>query len=135
MRNRITFAVFILISLFPGYTMAQLVTISGYVRHAITDAGIENASVFEKRSEIGTISNKDGFFKLMLHQGKQNISFSEPGYKSFSESIILKSDTTLIIRLKPEVQTKSRHKNDSELQAGITSKKSANDDKRFHLFR
>lgn len=134
MRTTITFTILILMCVFPGYTHAQWITISGYVRHAITDAAIENVSVFEKHSEIGTISNKDGFFKLMLRQGHQNLSFSENGFKTFSESLILNSDTTLTIRLKPAIAAKNRHKADEELQAGVQKKKNGSEDKHFRLF-
>ena len=125
MKTTITFTVLLFMCVLPGYTYAQLITISGYVKHAITDVAIENASVFEKRSEIGTISNKEGFFKLMLHPGRQNISFSENGFKTFSESILLKNDTTVTISLKPEKQGKNAHKDDTALQAGLHKKKNS----------
>ena len=122
MKTTITFTVLILLCV-PGLTHAQWITISGYVKHAISDVAIENVSIFEKHSEIGTISNEEGFFKLMLHQGRQNLSFSENGYKTFSENLVLKSDTTLVIHLKPEISTKNRHKTDVELQAGAKKEK------------
>jgi len=123
MKTMITTSVLILMCIIPGYTYAQWVTISGYVTHAITGSGIENASVFEKHSEIGTISNKDGFFRLMLHPGHQNISFSEEGFKTISENIVLKSDTSVVITLKPVKADRNRHKNDASLQAGIQENK------------
>jgi len=129
MKTTIHFFTLILICILPEYSHAQLVSISGYVTHALTGAAVENASVFEKHSEIGTISNKEGFFKLMLHPGRQNLSFSEDGYKTFSENIVLKSDTTVVVHLKPETSSKSRHKNDAELQAGVGKKKNNNGDK------
>ena len=119
MKTMITTSVLLLMCIIPGYAHAQWVTISGYVTHAITGSAIENASVFEKHSEIGTISNKDGFFKLMLHPGHQNISFAEDGFKTISESIVLKSDTSVVITLKPVRTDRNRHKNDATLQAGI----------------
>ena len=134
MKTMISFTVFIILCVFPGYTHAQWITISGYVRHSVTDVAIENASIFEKHSEIGTISNRDGFFKLMLNQGRQNLSFSENGYKTFSESLVLKRDTTLIVHLKPEISPRNRHRSDTELEAGAQKKKNGGEDKRFHLF-
>jgi hypothetical protein len=131
MKTSITFSVFILICILPCYTQAQLVTISGYVTHAKTGSAIENVSVFEKHSEIGTISNKDGYFKLMLHPGHLNLSFSENGYKTLSENMVLKSDTSLVIHLKPEIADKNRQRNDADLQAGVNKKKISRGDKRF----
>jgi plasmid rolling circle replication initiator protein Rep len=115
----------------PGYTHAQFITISGYITHALTGVAIENVSVFEKHTEIGTISNKDGSFKLMLHPGRLNLSFSENGYKTFSENLVLKSDTTLVIQLKPELSAKNRHRNIDNLQAGLDKRKTSDEDKRF----
>ena len=131
MKTSISFCVFILMCVLPGYTHAQFITISGYVTHSLTGAAIENVSVFEKHTEIGTISNKDGFFKLMLQPGHFNLSFSENGYKTFSENMVLKSDTTMVIHLKPVLSDKNRHRNIENLQAGVDKKKISSADKRF----
>ncbi|HKI89450.1 MAG TPA: carboxypeptidase-like regulatory domain-containing protein [Draconibacterium sp.] len=131
MKTTISFSLFILICVLPDLTHAQLVTISGYVTHAFTGSAIENASVFEKHSEIGTISNKEGFFRLMLHPGHQNLSFSEDGYKTLSENIVLKCDTTIIVQLKPELSAKNRHRNDTELEAGARKNRNLRDTKHY----
>lgn len=131
MKNSITFSVFVLMCVLPVFSHAQIVTISGYVTHALTGAGIENVSVFEKHTEIGTISGEDGFFKLMLSPGRLNLTFSENGYKTFSENMVIKSDTTMVVYLKPDLSAKNRHRNTDILQAEVSKGKISNRDKRF----
>lgn len=131
MKTTISFLLFIVICVLPGITNAQLVTISGSITNAFTGMAIENVSVFEKCTDIGTISNKDGFFKLMLHPGRLNLTFSENGFKTISENLVLKSDTTLVIHLKPEISAKNRHHIEQLLQAGIDKKKNLKEEKHF----
>lgn len=118
MKISVSFSLFILMCVIPGLSHAQLVTISGYVTNTLTGSAIENVSVFEKRSEIGTISSKDGFFQLMLHPGKLNLSISENGFKSISENLVLKNDTTIVIQLKPQISAKNRNRNEEIMHAG-----------------
>lgn len=86
----------------PGIGQAQLLSVSGYVKDYVTDKALENASVYETVSGIGTISNNKGYYKLLLKPGKHHLVISSAGFERFSKDIVLPDDTTITVRLKPE---------------------------------
>lgn len=96
---------------------AQLVTISGKVTNSKSGEALENVSVFDQSSNIGTITNKNGFFKLALTKGPLEIKISDDGFKDYSRYIVLKNDTTLVVKLESEIQNKNRTKKQSSLQS------------------
>lgn len=100
----------VLFVLFPIYGKSQYVTVSGYVTHFLTGKAIENASVFEKSTGIGTISDGKGYFQLVLAPGNVNIIFDEEGFRPFNKQFTVKSDTTLFVQLKPEKWLKNQEK-------------------------
>ena len=127
MKTILTAHLLICIMLLPVFGKAQLVTISGNVIHSKSGKALENVSVFESSSNIGTITNESGFFKLELTGGELEIKITNSGFKEYSQQIILKNDTTLMVKLEPENQNKSRHKKQTNLHTGTkTSKKFSN---------
>lgn len=123
----------ILFILFPLLGKAQYVTVSGYISHFLTDKTIENATIFEKDSGIGTISDEEGYFKLMLLPGEINIMFNEDGFQPLTKQFKVYRDTTLVIKLKPEKWIKNQNKID--LQTKVESKqKESNSQRRFLFF-
>jgi hypothetical protein len=96
--------IFILITafVFPQHIQGQLLSVSGYVKNQLTGQVIENAAIYESISGIGTITNGDGYYRLLLNRGKQNLKISGLGYKSFSAAFTMTSDTIISIELKPE---------------------------------
>ncbi|MEN8116070.1 MAG: carboxypeptidase-like regulatory domain-containing protein [Bacteroidota bacterium] len=121
----LTHITFLLI-LLPGIGKSQLVTITGYVKHSIKDNALENVSIFESNSGIGTITNQNGFYKLVLKKGNSILSFTDDGFKEHIEQLELQSDTTLIIKLEPQKNGKDRPKKDVEIHAGAKTKKKPN---------
>ncbi len=112
------------IMLLPILGEAQLVTISGKVTNSKSGEALENVTIFELSSSIGTITNKNGFFKLALSKGAREIKISNDGFIEYSQQFVLKSDTTLMVKLVPEIQHKNRHKKQLSLHADAkTSKK------------
>ena len=103
--------------LLPILGEAQLVTISGKVTNSKSGEALENVTVFESVSNIGTITNESGFFKLALATGKLNIEITGSGFKEYSRQFELKSDTTLSVKLIPEIQHKNRYKKHADIQA------------------
>ncbi len=91
----------ILFGLFPFFTQAQYITVSGYVTNFLTGKAIENVNVFESHSGIGTITDKNGFFKLILKKSDMNISFAQNGFKSILQNYYGSKDTTLNIQMEP----------------------------------
>jgi len=109
----------------PGITWAQFVTISGYVNNSSNGKAIENVSVFEKNSGIGTISNQNGFYRLVLVKKDIDLRITNDGYKAFSSVMELNSDTTLVVKLEPRLNDKEQNKPD-DLHAGIQQSKKRN---------
>lgn len=101
----------------PMLGKTQLATISGKVTDSRNDKLLENVSIFESYSNIGTITNQEGYFKLELHTGELEINISIDGFKKFSKKMVLNCDTTLCVKLEPEVNFKNRNKRSSELHA------------------
>jgi hypothetical protein len=94
---------------------AQLIVVTGNVINEKTGSGLENVSVLESFSGIGTITNVSGFFSLMLKPGNAEFVITHSGYKDLSKKIVLHTDTTLTLLLVPQINPKSKTK-DAEHQ-------------------
>jgi hypothetical protein len=110
MKTNLFYSLLILFGFLPSFGNAQYVTVSGYVTHFLTGRAVENATIFEKNSRIGTITNEDGYYKLILAPGQMNFSFSENGFETYSDQFPVFSDTTIIVHLKPEKLVKDQDK-------------------------
>lgn len=86
--------------LFPRFAQAQLLSLSGYVKNFITGKPVENATIYEANTGIGTISNADGYYKLLLQKGKQELKVTSPGCQTYNYSFIMASDTIISVDLK-----------------------------------
>lgn len=91
-----------MVFLFPQVTEAQLLAVSGVVKNYISGQTIENATIFEANSGIGTITNSDGSYKLLLQKGDQNLKISSPGLADFTATFSMVRDTVISIDLKPQ---------------------------------
>lgn len=87
--------------IFPNAAQAQLLSLSGYVKNFITGEPIENAAIYEASSGIGTITNSDGYYKLLLQKGEQNLKITSAGNESFKTSFTMLADTIVSVELKP----------------------------------
>ena len=123
MKTILTLPFLIFIGFMPVTGDAQYVTISGYVTNLLTGTSIENVAVFDKSSGIGTISNKDGFYKLILKPGQMNITFSDDGFDSYTQNFFISADTTLLIKLKPSNLAKKNDKFNVHLQTESENEK------------
>jgi hypothetical protein len=88
--------------IFPNAAQAQLLSLSGYVKNFITGEPIENAAIYEASSGIGTITNSDGYYKLLLQKGEQNLKITSAGNESFKTSFTMLADTIVSVELKPQ---------------------------------
>ena len=102
MKIILNFLILFGILIVPEYGQAQLLAVSGYVKNFVSDKVLENVSVYENESGIGTISNNDGYYKLLLKPGKQYLKISSHGFEDFSAKFELKGDTIITVRLKPD---------------------------------
>ena len=95
---------------------AQNVTVSGFVSNSDSGEFLESANIFESVSTIGTLSNKHGFYKLMLKKGEAKILATYNGYSDLSNNIVLKNDTTINLRMMPTTLLKNKQKTDEQAQ-------------------
>jgi len=123
MKTVLTAHLLIFIMLLPFLGEAQLVTISGKVTNSKSGKALKNVTVFESLSNIGTITNESGFFKLALKKGALKIKITDSGFNDYSQQIVLRNDTTITVKLVPEINDKSRHKKLAAFHADAKSLK------------
>lgn len=87
--------------IFPFLGQAQMVSVSGVVKNFHTGNAEKNVTVYESDSGIGTITNKQGYYRLLLRTGHRKIEFSGPGFNSFTTEFELTKDTVLSVDLTP----------------------------------
>ena len=90
-----------IVVVFSKTNYAQSVVISGYVKNNINRAGIESVNIFERNTEIGTITNRDGYFKLFLKGGEKEIRFTINGFEEHSQKISVARDTSMVVFMQP----------------------------------
>jgi hypothetical protein len=110
MKTFITCKALFLCLLFPLLGNAQLVTITGNITNQSTGEFLGSVNIFESNSGIGTISNFDGFFSLMLKPGNAEFLITYAGYKDFSKKLVLRKDTTITVALMPVDDLKIKEK-------------------------
>lgn len=97
MMKRFIFIVFILIPCIVG---AKNPTISGYVLDIQTGERLIGATVVDKRSGIGTVTNVNGFYSLTLPSAEVLLQASYVGYdEGDSLSFTLRADTLVELSL------------------------------------
>ncbi|MFV0591083.1 MAG: carboxypeptidase-like regulatory domain-containing protein [Draconibacterium sp.] len=124
-----------LLCLLPGLSWAQVLTISGYINNSINGEAIENVSIFESNSGIGTISNQNGFYRLVLKGNKVHLKITNAGFKDFTKQLALNSDTTLVVKLEPKaIDDKRRPKKAEEIHAEVKPEKESAIRRSLRLF-
>lgn len=83
---------------------ANKFTINGYIRDNKTGEFLIGATIYIKELELGTISNKYGYFSLTLPPGRYTILMSYIGYKSKENVIELASNMKFDITMAPTLQ-------------------------------
>ena len=124
MKTIFTSHIILLLLVLPFLGKSQLVTITGTVSDSKNGVEIENGNIFELNSNIGTISNSNGYYKLELKAGEIEIKFSADKFYDFTKKLELKNDTSIIVELIAKPENKHRNKKNAELRADGKSKKS-----------
>ena len=106
---------FFIMLIFPFIVNGQYVTIKGYVTNEKNGIRLENVNLFESGSIIGTLTNKNGYFYLMLPNGSITLSATLDGFQKFNKKFNVDHDTIVAIKLKP-VEIKSVGKKENNLQ-------------------
>jgi hypothetical protein len=125
-------SLFSLICIIPLLAAGQNISVCGYVSNKIDGSYLENVSIYESGSIIGTITDKNGFYKLILPAGAINLSATLQGYQDFKKQMNVDCDTVFSIQLKPKIDKKNTSKGENSIQA----LKNGDDKpkKKLHLF-
>jgi TonB-dependent Receptor Plug Domain/CarboxypepD_reg-like domain len=82
----------------------QKYTISGYFEDSASAEKLISAAIFDVKTSSGTVSNTYGFYSLTLPKGNVNLIMSYVGYSDQRESFLLRKDTIINIRLRPNLE-------------------------------
>jgi hypothetical protein len=94
--------IFILVLPFYQSVYSQTVTLSGKIKDATNNDPLPFANLTDDINRTGAISDKEGFFNLVLKKGAHELKVSYVGYKTQTVSIEnLRSDSNIIINLYP----------------------------------
>ena len=85
---------------------AQKVTVSGYISDAgsgemLIGAGVVYNNPDPKAPLVGAVANNYGFYTLSLPAGERSLTWSYIGYAEQTQTIDLRRDTTINVRLEP----------------------------------
>ncbi|RMG24064.1 MAG: TonB-dependent receptor [Bacteroidetes bacterium] len=90
--------------LLPAGSLAQSVTLSGYVTDAKNGEVLIGARIFDTLSQRGTYTNKQGFYSLQLPADSSlSIRVSYVGYQRWSHQLVLSKDSSLQVQLVPGI--------------------------------
>ena len=123
MKTPLTFCIFTIICLIPFTGFSQFISLTGKITSEKDGKILENADVLECSSKTGTISDKDGFYKLILTPGNIDLLVSNEGFADYSQKLFLKSDTTISVILKPAGHFKIKNREEKVLQTNKTTNK------------
>ncbi len=94
----------VLIILISISTIAQKVTISGYVEEIESGEGLIGASVYDSNNPThGTSTNVYGFYSFTVPAGSIKFTSSFVGYNSYEQSFLLSKDTIINIGLSSQI--------------------------------
>lgn len=85
----------IVLFLWPTFLCAQKFTISGYVRDAETGENLIGATIYDLKSQSGTVTNIYGFFSLTLPSDSVVLKSSFVGYQIKEHSMFLNANQIL----------------------------------------
>ena len=71
-------------------TICKSETISGYIKNSKTGKPIPNANIFIRGTDLGTVSNINGYYKINLSNGAHIVETSIIGFKTDIREIIIK---------------------------------------------
>ena len=87
-----------------GNAMAQKHCISGYVTDAASRETLIGATIIDRNSGHGCVTNNYGYYSLTLNDGPIDLQFSYVGYNAENQNFQLTSDTLVNIGLSTNLQ-------------------------------
>ncbi len=94
-----TLCLFLMLS--AAVLSAQNFTVSGYITDKSNGETLIAATVIDKNSSKGAVSNNYGYYSLTLPKGEVMLNYSYIGYGNVSESFFLDKDTVINVPLEP----------------------------------
>lgn len=98
-RKFLVLGLLLLLILITSGSYAQLLIVNGFIINSLSGENLKEVSVFEKNSQIGTISNENGYFKLVLQSGEIDLSFSNDLFIPEIARLNLVSDTLITVQM------------------------------------
>lgn len=100
----VTLLLIVFLSLLPiTRAVAQKRCISGYVSDKDSHETLIGATVIDRNSGHGCVTNNYGFYSLTLGSGEVALEYSYVGYESQTMSFTLVGDTTLSVKLESNI--------------------------------
>jgi len=99
-----TIPVLIFCLFFCGNLIAQKVTISGYIKDRESGEELIGATILDKKSKKGTVTNLYGFYSLTLPKDSVNLIFSFVGYQPIKLNLLLEKDVEHNIELSSSLE-------------------------------
>ena len=84
--------------------LGQKYTISGYLTDAASGEKLIGATIYNKKTFEGAVTNTYGFYSLTMDSGRVSIVFDYVGFKSIVIDTVLNENMTLNISLNQGVQ-------------------------------
>ena len=102
--NKVLLMLLLIICLASTSSAQKKYTISGYVTDEKTSETAIGATIYDKATLQGTITNVFGFYSITLNEGTHNLSFSYVGYTPKTVEINLTKDTLMNIQLSDNIE-------------------------------
>jgi len=90
-----------LLVLFLEHCHSQEYILQGTITDRATGRILINASVLDRSSQSGTVTDNSGKFRFMLQEGKRELVFSHLGYHIFDTVIFISGDSEMSVSLLP----------------------------------
>ncbi len=81
------------------------ITLSGYVRDEETGEDLIGVTIYDLKSEKGTVTNAYGFYSLTIDADSMNLRITYVGYKTIYESLGLESTKRVDFKMAQDVAT------------------------------
>jgi len=102
-KNRLLLLLLVFVAL-SSFAWGQKHTLSGHVREVGSGESLIGATVYDAKSQTGTLTNEYGFFSLSLPEGPCEIVVSYVGYAGKKVSLDLTQNMKVQYELDPEME-------------------------------
>lgn len=92
-------------------------TISGFVEDSLSGERLVAATIYDKQTGKGTITNEYGFYSFSIPRGDATLSFSYLGFQSKDYQLSIRKDLELTIGLNASITLEEIIVSDSKMQA------------------